>query len=130
LRRDGVKHQVPNTAWTPARNHGGESWSGLWRLDPVATGAAGSATGAIILVAATVVLLLQGPAPGHAIGESLSVLGQYFPGYSVSWPGVPVAAGYGALAGGAVGLATGVMWNVVNLVIIRLFLFQWLMRSI
>lgn len=56
------------------------------------------------LFLATAWLLLCG---GETVGPHLALLGQYFPGYRVTWPGAflgfAYAAGLGAVVGGAVG---------------------------
>jgi hypothetical protein len=57
------------------------------------------------LFVATVWLLLRG---GPRMGMHLNLLGNYFPGYQVSWPGSILGFFYGALAGAVVGY--GVAW--------------------
>ena len=70
------------------------------KLDPVALGAGvGTLLGSAIC-AATVVLLAKG---GHHIGPKLSLLSQFFPGYSVTWTG--------SLIGFLYGLATGFLFG-------------------
>lgn len=72
------------------------------KLDPVALGAAvGSLIGGGILVA-SVTLLLKG---GERIGPKLGLLGQFFPGYTVTWPGSLVGLLYGLAAGFLFGFA-------------------------
>jgi hypothetical protein len=66
------------------------------KLDPVALGAGvGTLLGGAIC-AATVVLLAKG---GDHIGPKLSLLSQFFPGYSVTWIGSLVGLLYGFLTG-------------------------------
>jgi hypothetical protein len=50
---------------------------------------------------------------GENVGAHLQLLGNYFPGYSVSWMGSVVGLLYGALVGGAVGWAIGAIYNKV-----------------
>jgi hypothetical protein len=70
----------------------------------------GAVGGAAIFVA-TAWLLIRG---GKVVGPHLALLGNYFPGYSVSWPGAFIGFLYGALVG-AVG-AWCVTW-VYNLAV-------------
>ena len=68
------------------------------KLDGVALGVA---TGVVVgagLFCATGILLLKGDA-GHNVGRNLGLLGQYFPGYRVSWPGAFIGLGEGFAAG-------------------------------
>lgn len=66
------------------------------KLDPVALGTAvGSVVGGGIF-SATVILLAKG---GHHIGPKLSLLSQFFPGYSATWTGSLVGLLYGFLTG-------------------------------
>ena len=66
--------------------------------------------GAAGLAFATVWLLLRG---GPTVGQHLSLLGNYFPGYSVTWPGVLVGLFYGALVGAIVGWSTAWIYNLM-----------------
>jgi hypothetical protein len=66
------------------------------KIDPVALGVGvGTLLGGAICVA-TVVLLAKG---GAHVGAKLSLLSQFFPGYSVTWPGSLVGLFYGFLTG-------------------------------
>lgn len=58
----------------------------------------------------TVWLLVKG---GDFVGYHLGLLGQYFPGYSVTWGGAFVGFVYGALVGGLGGAAIGSIYNLV-----------------
>src|SRR5713101_2504232 len=53
-------------------------------------------------------LLIKG---GPQVGAHLQLLGHYFVGYSVSWPGSLVGFCYGALLGGVVGWCIGTIYN-------------------
>jgi hypothetical protein len=48
---------------------------------------------------------------GPNVGAHLQLLGQYFPGYSVTWTGSVIGFLYGALVGGAAGWAIGTIYN-------------------
>lgn len=50
---------------------------------------------------------------GPNVGAHLRLLGNYFPGYSVSWPGSVIGFFYGALVGGVIGWAIGTIYNKV-----------------
>src|SRR5215471_21434532 len=66
--------------------------------------------GGVGLFAMTVWLLLKG---GVMVGAHLQLLGNYFIGYSVTWPGSLVGFFYGALLGGVIGWAIGRIYNAV-----------------
>lgn len=53
---------------------------------------------------------------GPHVGEHLQLLSNYFIGYSVTWRGSVVGLFYGALCGGVIGWAVGMIYNkVVNM---------------
>lgn len=64
--------------------------------------------GGLTIFLITAVLLIRG---GESIGPHLSLLGQYFPGYSVSWIGSLVGFFWGSLAGGFAGFVFGSVYN-------------------
>ena len=66
------------------------------RVHAMALGIACSIFLGVGIFVATAILLLKG---GHQVGPNLILLAQYFPGYSVTWPGTLIGAGYGFLAG-------------------------------
>ncbi|MCO4771641.1 MAG: hypothetical protein KDA24_16530 [Deltaproteobacteria bacterium] len=68
--------------------------------------------GAAGLFLATALLLLQG---GENVGQHLSRLAWYLPGYSVSWGGALLGGGYGLLLGGALGWICAWTYNQVAL---------------
>ncbi len=53
-------------------------------------------------------LLVKG---GQSVGLHLDLLGHYFPGYKVSWPGAFIGLTYGAVAGGLAGWVIGAVYN-------------------
>jgi protoporphyrinogen oxidase len=81
----------------------------LGKFDRLALGAAFGLICALAMFALTAVLLLKGP-DGGPVGRNLSLLGQYFPGYHVSWSGSLI----GAIYGGLVGLVGGYLFAVVT----------------
>ena len=62
------------------------------------------------LFAATVWLLIKG---GQNVGQNLSLLGAYFPGYTVSWLGSLVGLFYGALTGALLGWSVAWLYNLL-----------------
>ncbi|HEX6201939.1 MAG TPA: hypothetical protein VF100_02980 [Thermoanaerobaculia bacterium] len=60
------------------------------------------------LFLATAWLLLRG---GEPVGPHLALLGHYFPGYRVTWPGAFLGFAYAAAAGAVVGAAVGWIYN-------------------
>ena len=76
-----------------------------------------AACGGLGLFVATVWLLVRG---GPEVGQHLGLLGNYFPGYTVSWPGSVLGFGYGALAGGVLGASLAWIYNRLA---------HWRMRS-
>ena len=57
------------------------------RLDPVAMGAATGVVSSLGLFLVTVIPLVKG---GRAVGPNLSLLGQFLPGFSVTWAGTAI----------------------------------------
>lgn len=65
-------------------------------------------TGGALLFVATAWLLIRG---GDPVGPHLGLLGQYFPGYRVSWIGSLVGFFYGTLTGGLLGGSIAWLYN-------------------
>ena len=66
--------------------------------------------GGLGLFVMTVWLLIK---DGPHVGEHLQLLSNYFIGYSVTWWGSVVGLFYGALCGGVIGWAVGMIYNKV-----------------
>jgi hypothetical protein len=62
------------------------------------------------LFAATLWLVIQG---GPNVGQHLSLLRAYYPGYTVTWSGSLVGFAYGALTGAALGWCVAWLYNVL-----------------
>ena len=60
------------------------------------------------LALATAWLLIRGGTP---VGPHLSLLGQYFPFYRVSWPGALLGFVYGGAVGAALGWSVAWLYN-------------------
>ena len=65
---------------------------------------------ALAVFAATVVLLFRG---GQNVGQHLSLLSVYLPGYSVTWPGALIGAGYFFFIGYGAGRTIATIYNRV-----------------
>ena len=73
--------------------------------------------GGIIFIMTAWLLIKGGPFPGY----HLRLLGEFFIGYTVSWPGAFIGFFYGALTGGIAGYTIGMIYNrVVNLRVKRI----------
>jgi hypothetical protein len=88
------------------------------RMDGVAMAFAVGTLCAFGLFGATVVLLLKGAPPGVLIGPNLETLGNFLPGYGVSWIGSIIGAAYAAVIGFVGGYLIAVLWNFTHLVYI------------
>ena len=64
--------------------------------------------GGVGLFTVTAWLLIKG---GWTVGPHLNLLGNYFPGYRVSWPGAFLGAFYGAAPGAVVGWVLATVYN-------------------
>ena len=60
------------------------------------------------LFVATAWLLIKG---GETVGATLGLLGNYLPGYAVTWPGALLGLAYGAAIGGAMGWLLARVYN-------------------
>jgi hypothetical protein len=80
------------------------------KFDPVALGSAIGAVAGILLFLATVALLIKG---GDPIGPNLSLLGNYFLSYEVSWGGALLGLFEAGLGGFGFGFALAWMINYV-----------------
>jgi hypothetical protein len=69
-----------------------------------------AALGGLGLFLMTAWLLLR---DGPNVGAHLRLLGNYFPGYSVTWPGSIIGFFYGAVVGGIIGWSVGTIYNRV-----------------
>jgi hypothetical protein len=80
------------------------------RLNAVVQGVAVGALAALAIFVATNWLVLKG---GPVVGPHLSLLGQFFIGYRVTFAGSLIGAAYGFAAGFAAGWATAYLYNRV-----------------
>ena len=87
------------------------------RLDRTALGIALGSIFGLVIFCATVVLLLKG---GNTVGPNLSLLGQYFIGYTVTWGGSFVGLVYGFALGFILGWLAGFLRNLVLDIYLRI----------
>ena len=79
------------------------------KYDPVALGGARGLIFGCLVFLATAALLLAG---GENVGQNLALLGNYFPGYTVTWFGALAGFLWGAAAGYIIGFITAMSINV------------------
>lgn len=84
------------------------------RIDAVAMGIAIGCVAALVVFAATAVLLVNASNSGAPVGPHLGLLRIYLPGYSVSWAGALIGAVYAWGIGVAVGLVLAWLWNLTH----------------
>jgi hypothetical protein len=86
------------------------------KMDVLGMAVAAGVLCAILLVLATATLLLQSVPEGSPIGPHLGALGDYLPGYEVTWAGALFGGFYGFLIGAAGGFTAAVYWNLTHYV--------------
>lgn len=95
------------------------------KFDAIALGIALGSVLALSLFLATIFLLLKGAAPGaDDIGSHLQLIGVYLPGYSVSWPGAIIGAGWTLGLGAILGFVLGVLWNMTHYIYVALIVIR------
>ena len=87
------------------------------RLDRTALGVAFGVIVGLAVFSTTVVLLLKG---GDQVGPNLSLLGQYFIGYRVTWGGSFIGLAYGFASGFALGSLAAFLRNLVLDIYLRI----------
>ena len=88
------------------------------RIDGVALALAVAVVCAVGFFLATAILLIKGAPPGVPIGPNLAAFGTFLPGYSVTWTGAVVGAGYAAVVGSVIGWMVAALWNVTHFIYI------------
>jgi len=97
------------------------------RIDRVALGLATGVLGGVGLFGATLALVLMG---GPVVGPTLGLLGQYFPGYSVTVLGSVIGLFYGSISGFAVGWLFAALRNAIVFVYLVAIYRSWQLRQI
>ena len=112
----GIRIEPSTTAYARSKPDRGEliARAAFARLDVVALAVAMGCVFALVLWFATVMLLTRDTPPGVPIGPHLSLLANFFPGYTVSWIGCLVGALYAFLIGCGFGWIVAAVWNVAH----------------
>jgi hypothetical protein len=97
------------------------------RVDRVALGLAVGVLGGMGLFVATLALVLMG---GPVVGPILGLLGQYFPGYSVTILGSVIGLFYGCIGGFVVGWMFAALRNAIVFVYLVAIYRSWQLRQI
>jgi hypothetical protein len=79
------------------------------RIDAIALGASCGIVCGLGVFTATAILLIKG---GSQVGPNLSLLSQYFIGYSVTWIGSLIGAAYGIITGFVIGWSLAFVRNL------------------
>jgi len=97
------------------------------RVDRVALGLAAGVVGGMGLFVATLALVLMG---GPVVGPTLGLLGQYFPGYSVTTLGSVIGLFYGCITGFVVGWLFAALRNAIVFIYLVAIYRSWQLRQI
>jgi len=91
----------------------GNGWPELriYRMNALVNGIVCGLICGLVLFLMTAVLLLKG---GEVVGPHLSLLGQYLPGYTVTWTGSLLGLVYGLLIGFVAGYASSWLYNLFS----------------
>jgi hypothetical protein len=80
------------------------------RLNSVMTGIVAGMLAGFVIFVATLWLVIKG---GPNVGQHLSLLGQFFPGYRVTFVGSFIGLAYGFVSGFFVGFIVGRLYNYI-----------------
>jgi protoporphyrinogen oxidase len=97
------------------------------RVDRIALGLATGVVGGVALFVATLALVLKG---GPVMGPTLGLLGQYFPGYSVTALGSLVGLFYGSICGFVAGWLFATLRNAIMFMCLVAIYRSWQLRRI
>lgn len=78
------------------------------RLNAIVNGTVTGLVGGLLVALSTIWLLIKG---GDVVGPHLSLLGQFFIGYEVTWLGSIVGFGYGFGLGFLLGFGVATLYN-------------------
>ncbi len=104
------RHQINMTEFSPPNSEEELLKKAVLRLNGQVLGFVLGITGAVIIFLATNWLVFKG---GDVVGPHLSLLGQFFIGYSVTFVGSFIGAVYGFIIGYLSGLLIGWVYNAV-----------------
>jgi hypothetical protein len=94
--------QRPKSGWPELRIH---------RMNALVNGIVWGLICGMVLFLMTAVLLIKG---GEVVGPHLALLGQYLPGYTVTWTGSFLGFIYGLLIGFVTGYASSWLYNLFS----------------
>ena len=80
----------------------------MMRLNTIVSGIVTGLVIGLTVFLATVFLVIKG---GEVVGPHLSLLGQYFIGYDVTWPGSLIGFAYGFGCGFGIGYSVARLYN-------------------
>jgi hypothetical protein len=80
------------------------------RLNSIMTGIVSGLLGGLLIFVATMWLVIKG---GRNVGEHLSLLSQFFPGYRVTFFGSFIGLAYGFVFGFLIGFIVGRLYNYI-----------------
>ena len=92
------------------------------RVRPLPLGlSVGIVTGLGLFIAtATLLIAAQGSSADVAPGGHLSLLANFLPGYSITWPGAILGSLYGVLVGSIIGVVLGCLLNLSHFAYVRI----------
>ncbi len=105
-----MTRHVQRNASTSSGSDEREIWRALVRLNARVLGFTFGILAALVIFTATMVLVIKG---GPNVGAHLSLLGEFFFGYRVTFFGAFIGAGYGFLVGFFSGVVVAVIYNWV-----------------
>jgi len=83
----------------------------IYRMNALVNGVVLGIICGAVLFCMTAWLLLKG---GEVVGPHLALLGQYLPGYAVTWPGSALGLFYGLLLGFIFGFSASWLYNLIS----------------
>lgn len=83
----------------------------IYRMNALVNGIVCAMISGIVLFSMTAWLLVKG---GEVVGPHLSLLGQYLPGYTVTWSGSLIGLLYGLIVGFIIGYSASWLYNLIS----------------
>jgi hypothetical protein len=105
-----VKGMSPDRSTDPARPNADPLLREIVRLNSVMMGIVSGLLAGLVIFIATLLLVMKG---GPNVGQHLSLLAQFFPGYRVTFLGSFVGLGYGFVSGFLIGCIIGRLYNYI-----------------
>src|SRR5688572_16489740 len=105
-----VKRMSPDRSVSPSSPSADPLLREIVRLNSVMTGIVTGMLAGMLIFAATLWLVIKG---GENVGQHLSLLSQFFPGYRVTFFGSFVGLFYGFVSGFLIGFIVGRLYNYI-----------------